>query len=240
MKSRFLPVLLTLVAIIAFHGCGFGGGTEPDPPDPTGPSLYFPLKTGTSWTYRCIEPDSAGADSTYTLEKTITGTTYFPPDSVSTYNPPYNDAIPWFRQADRDSTFFLNDGDYIWMGEISQGLVDFNINGFVPFRAVPIYYEDEDSFATLIGKGSGLLHAEIIFSVVVVDSLEDVIIENDTFFNCLRLETFLQDSSLLGINTTQSSMWFADSIGEIKRHDHTVTGTANVYYEELIDYTIGG
>ncbi len=238
MTRKLFSILILVVFIAVFNGCGFGGGgTTPDP-EPEGPELYFPLSVGTSWTYRVTEPDSTGADTTYVQTKNITNTLQFEIDSATTYNPPFNQNILWFRQEDKESTYYQDDGDFIWMGEIIQDLVDFGYDGFVPIRAVPIHYEEYDSFATIINKGSGAFSAEIIFSVKVVDTLEDIETEIGTFYDCLRIEAFLQDSSLMGKNTTSSSIWFADSIGEVKRHDHTVTGTSKTYYEELIDYSI--
>jgi hypothetical protein len=237
MAIRLLMLISLLSMALLIHGCSFGGDPPPDP-EPEGPGLYFPLKEGTNWTYRCVEPNSVGDDSIYTLVKTITNRLFVSLDSATTYEPPFNPAVPWFRQSDSDSSYYQNDGTFIWMGQISDDLASFGYNGFVPLRVLPIHYEDYDSFATVVYKGSGVFRVKIVFAVIVIDSLEDIETEMGTFFDCVRVETFLSDSSLLGMNTTLSTIWFADSIGAVKRHDHTTTGTSNVYYEELIDYSI--
>ncbi len=239
MKMRTLTFCILGLLVLMLHGCGFGGGTPPDP-EPEGPELSFPLTVGTSWTYRVTEEDSMGADSTFEQVKVIDSTLFYELDPATGYNPPFNPSVPWYRQDDQDVSFYQNDGQFIWLGEIVQDLVDFGYDGFVPMRALPLHYEEYDSFATIINKGSGAFSVEIMFSVNIVDTLEDITTEMGTFFDCVRIMATLQDSSLLGKNVVESNIWFADSIGVIIRHDVPVIGTGKEYYEELIDYSIDG
>lgn len=238
MKIKALAIFILAMFVIFLHGCGFGGGTPPEP-EPEGEALYFPLNLGTSWTYRVTEPDSAGVDSTYEQVKVIDSMLYFELDSATGYNPPFNPAVPWYKQDDQDSSFYQNDGEFIWLGEFVQDIIDFGYDGFVPMRALPLYYEDYDSFTTIINKGSGAFSVEIVFAVNIIDTLEEVTTEMGTFYDCIHINATLTDSSLLGKNIVESNIWFADSIGEVKRHDVPIEGTGKEYYEELIDYSIG-
>ncbi|RKZ31096.1 hypothetical protein DRQ36_03290 [bacterium] len=230
-KILYFSISVTIVLVLA---CGFGGG-EPEDNDDTGPtSLSFPMDDGTSWTYKCEE---TAPETSYTLVKTISGSVIIPHDTIGYTQPEYPETLTWVRQYDRDSTFYLNDGEYIWFGQMDSTLGSFGLNPFVPFRVVKLDYEIGDTFSTLIHKGSGFLTADITFSAII-DNHEDVTVPAGFFQDCLKIDATLLVISMLGEDTVFSTIWFADEIGQIKRWDYYESGSNHTYIEELADYDI--
>jgi len=232
MKYKIAFSLCAVSCAIVVIGCGVGGGNEPDPDDKETYEISFPLADSVSWTYECSE---TSPDCTYTLTKFIDGTRVFPHDTVGYIDPWYVEGLYWYRQIDQDSTFYLNDGDYIWMGLIESSIAGFGADPFVPFRAIPLEYSMNDTFSTLVHKSVLIMEADINFSLLVSDH-EDVTTPAGTFQDCLKLE--MQLTNTFFNDTTLATFWVKDGIGLIKRHDYYESGSDHTYYEELSGYDI--
>ena len=231
-KGKLAFIFICLVASM-FLACGFGGEPDDDEDDDDAITISFPLTQGTSWTYQVEETDP---DTAYLIEKILDDYRSFECDSVMPEPPD----IPWTRQVDAESSFFCNDGDYIWMGEVDSTLDNYGINPFVPFRVVALEYELGDTLITEIHKGSGLLYADITFEAVH-KAHEDVTLPDSTVYeDCLKIEASLIVNSALGVDTTLSDIWLKDGIGLIKRFDRPPSGVGKTIREELTDYSIGG
>ncbi len=227
---RFTCFLFAIASLLVL-ACGFG----PDPPPENGDQTYtlsFPLLDGVNWTYNCIEE---GPDTSYTITKTISGTQVFPHDSTGYVQPEYPPTLSWFRQLDRDSTFYLDDGDYIWMGFMDTTLERYGTDPFVSIRTVPREYAIGDTFSTLVHKTILIISTDIKSSVTAT-SHEDVTVPAGTFEDCLRLDTEL--TITFGSDTTLSTIWCKDGIGLVKRHDYYNNNSDKTYYEELVSYDI--
>ncbi len=233
MRFRLAFCLPPAIGSLLIFACGFGGESPNDNDDgDTSYTLSFPLTEGVNWTYNCTE---TGPDTTYLLTKTISGSRVIPHDTTGYVVPEYPASLSWFRQLDRDSTFFLNDGDYIWMGFMDPTIASFGADPFVPIRAIPLEYTIGDTFSTLVHKAIGFLETDITFFVTAT-SHEDVTVPAGTFENCLRLDTELIVS--FGSDTTLSTIWCANGIGLVKRDDYYESGSEHTYFEELTEYDI--
>jgi hypothetical protein len=234
-----LAVILLLVSALCgtmFFACGVGGE---DPDDNhnnnnTSDTLHFPLGDSTSWTYSCIETEP---DTTYNLTKTISGTATFAPDTLGSVTPPLADGISWIREYDKDSSYFYDDGDYIWFGAVDPTMVAYHAHPFVPLRVVPLKFTVGDSFRTNVHKQIGFLSADISFFGQLT-KIENVTTPAGTFNRCARLEAILIVDSSIGLDSTYSTIWFADSIGVVKRDDYRESRSLHTYQEELISYDV--
>jgi len=227
-----------MVSMVVFLACGTGGGGDDDDDDDQTYTLSFPLMDGVSWTYDCVKtfPDSLGVpDSNYVLVKSIDGLVVPPFDTIGYVQPSYPPTLAWFRQYDADSSFFFNDGNYAWFGQMDPTIAGFGANPFVPLRVVPLSFTIGDTFTTLVHKQIGPLSANITFHIEVA-GVENVTVPAGTFNNCARLEMILAVS--FGNDTTLSTLWCANNIGVVKRHDYYDTNKGETYYEELTSYDV--
>ncbi|MCK5833391.1 hypothetical protein KAH81_06950 [bacterium] len=230
MFSKKFICLIALLCLSLFLACGVGGGDDPE--DDKIYTVSFPLMEGVTWIYNCSETDP---DTQYVTTKVISGTVVFSEDTLGYVQPDYPVGLSWFRQVDQDSSFFLNDGDYVWMGEVNTTIEEFGGNPFVPFRVIPLEFAIGDTFTTLIHKQVGPLSADITFFITVI-GVEDVTVPAGTFEDCLRLDAILAVS--FGNDTILSTIWCADEVGLVKRDDYYESGSDHSYYEELTSYDV--
>lgn len=231
MSIRRFTCLLAVLCMAVFLACGTGGGNDDDDNDQTY-TLSFPLMDGVSWTYNCTKTNP---DSNYVLVKTINGLVVPPFDTIGYVQPSYPATLAWHRQYDADSSYFFNDGNYAWFGQIDPTIAGFGANPFVPLRVVPLSFEVGDTFSTLVNKRIGPLSANITLHITVA-AVENVTVPAGTFNNCARLEMIL--AVTFGNDTTLSTLWCANNVGVVKRHDYYEKSTGRTYYEELTSYDI--
>jgi len=233
MFDRKIFFLTAIVCALAFLACGFGGGDDDDDDDIEVFTISFPIYDGVRWTYDCLE---TGPDTSYVLTKVMEGSRTFSADTIGYVEPPApHPSLQWARQLDRDSSFFYDDGNHVWMGQVDATIAGFGANPFVPLRVIPRRYAVGDTFTTLVNKRIGPLSADITMFITVLEH-ETVTVPAGTFEDCLKLSAVLAVS--FGNDTTLSTFWCADGVGLVQRHDYYERGSDHTYLEKLVSYDI--
>ncbi|GEM_PF-3100604 len=255
--NRFILTTFVLLNVL-FLACGFGGGQKPT--DEKDENLNLPLQDGTVWTYICTHEDSADS---FVLVKVIDGLRQFPHDDSTTMNVWYPEEELWLFQAVgdssilddstavKDSSFYLDDGDYIWMGETEGLLTWLGMDPFFCFRVLKIDSDIGDSIYTLIERSSAYAKVNVSFTSIFTER-EDVFTFAGDFNDCVRIEGELIKTAVTNSNppdtlmgtTVNFILWFADGIGLVKREEFNIISDSitvdsiMTYSEELTDYDI--
>ncbi len=224
--------LVILSLILIFAGCSITGDDDDDTVKPSfSGSKYFPMKTGSAWTYRLTETDSLGNTQTVNYTNSIIG-------SVSISKKAYaiildsNKGDSLLARLDKNVLYSLRQvGDTQGNVRSEVPLINFNVQAGQSWVVYSKTYTIQGFSISQNIKGDFI-------------GVETVQVPAGAFTDCLRYRitdtTSVTSAVSTSSNVNQEDIWLAPNAGKVKLTSAYRVNDVPVksFSEEAISYTV--